>query len=127
LLSLGTGLEEVNQLSDGNDELSFSRSLVQKLAPKASFQLEVAKYCVASLTNCEKVHRDVSEKFPDRIVINDNYFRFNVPQGMSKIGLEEWEKIVDIVSLTEDYMEDPGILDQKKKIAGVLLNPQLAS
>ena len=46
---------------------------------------------------------------------------------MSKIGLEEWEKIGDIVSLTEDYMEHPGILGQKKKIAAVLLNPQLAS
>ena len=46
---------------------------------------------------------------------------------MSKIGLEEWEKIGDIVSLTEDYMEHPGILGQKKKVAGVLLNPQLAS
>ena len=127
LLSLGTGLEEANQLSDGNDELSFSRSLVQKLAPKASFQLEVAKYCVASLTSCEKIHRDVSEKFPDRIFVNGNYFRFNIPQGMSKIGLEEWEKIGDIVSLTEDYMEHPGILGQKKKIAAVLLNPQRTS
>ena len=106
-MSLGTGLEEAIQLSDGNDNLSegVSHSLLQKLAPKASFQLEVAKYCIASLTSCEKIHRDVSEKYPDRIVPNGNYFRFNVPQGMAKIGLEEWKKIGDIIALTEDYMD----------------------
>ena len=129
LLSLGTGLEKANQLSDGNDELSeeFWRSLLKKLAPQASFQLEVAKYCVASLTSCEKIHRDVSEKYPDRIIPNGNYFRFNVPQGMSKIGLEEWKKIGDIVALTEDYVDHGEILDRKKTVARVLLNPQLAS
>jgi len=126
LLSLGTGLEEAIQLSEGDDEL-FSRSLLQKLAPQASFQLEVAKYCVASLTSCEKIHREVSEKYPDRITPNRNYLRFNVPQGMSKIGLEEWKKVGDIIALTEDYMDHGEMLERKKTIARVLLNPQLAS
>lgn len=128
LLSLGTGLEDAIQLSEGNDKVSqgFSRSLLQKLAPQASFQLEVAKYCVASLTSCEKIHREISEKFPERIVPNRNYFRFNVPQGMSKIGLEEWKKVGDIIALTEDYMDHGEILEQKKTVARVLLNPQLA-
>jgi len=129
-LSLGTGLEEAIQLSDGNDELSgepWRSKLIKTLAPHASFQLEVAKYCVASLTSCERVHRDVSEKFRDRIVPNANYFRFNVPQGMSKIGLEEWKKIGDIVALTVDYMDHGEILDRKKTVARVLLNPRLAS
>jgi hypothetical protein len=128
LLSLGTGLEAANQLSDGNDELSegWTRSLLQKLAPQASFQLEVAKYCVASLTSCEKVHRDVSEKYPDRVVPGRNYFRLNVPQGMSSIGLEEWRKIGDIIALTEEYMDHGEILERKKTIAKVLLKPQLA-
>ena len=129
LLRLGTGLEDAIQLSDGNDELSegFLRSLLQKLAPQESFQLEVAKYCVASLTSCEKIHRDVSEKYPDRIRPNDNYFRFNVPQGMSKIGLDEWKKLGDIVALTEEYMDHGEILERKKTIARVLLNPHLTS
>jgi hypothetical protein len=129
LLSLGTGLEEAIQLSEGNDEPSegFSRSLLQKLAPGASFKLEVAKYCVASLTSCEKIHREVSEKYPDRITPNGNYFRFNAPQGMSKIGLEEWKKVGDIVALTEDYMDHGEMLERKKTVARVLSNPQLAS
>jgi len=129
LLSLGTGLEQAIQLVDGSDELpeGVLRGLPQKLAPQASFQLEVAKYCVASLTSCEKIHRDVSEKYPDRVVPNGNYFCFNVPQGMSNIGLEEWRKIGDIVSLTEDYMDHGEILDRKKTVARILMNPQTAS
>ena len=129
LLSLGTGLEEAIQLSEGNDELSdgFSRLLLQKFAPQTSFQFEVAKYCVASLTSCEKIHREVSEKYPERIVPSRNYFRFNVPQGMSKISLEEWQKVGDIIALTEDYMDHGEMLEQKKTVARILLNPQLTS
>ena len=128
LLSLGTGLEGAIQLSEGNGELSqgVSRSLLEKLAPQTSFQLEIAEYCVASLTSCEKIHREVSEKYPERIVPNRNYFRFNVPQGMSKIRLEDWKKVGDIISLTEDYMDHGEILERKKTVARVLLNPQLA-
>jgi hypothetical protein len=100
-LSLGTGLEAAIHISEGNDE-GWSHLLLQKLAPHASFQLEVAKYCVASLTSCEKVHRDVSEQYPDHIIPGRNYFRFNVPQGMYNIGLEEWRNIGDILALTED-------------------------
>jgi Patatin-like phospholipase len=119
LLSLGTGLEAAIQLND-------PRSLLRRLAPQAAFQLEVAKYCIASLTSCEKTHRDVAEKYPDRVVPGKNYFRLNVPQGMSNIGLEEWRKIGDILALTEDYMDHGEIREHKKTIARFLLNPQLA-
>jgi hypothetical protein len=30
------------------------------------------------------------QKFSDRIIVDENYFRFIVPQGLSEIGLEEW-------------------------------------
>jgi Patatin-like phospholipase len=129
LLSIGTGLEEANQLSEDGHVRSggFSGSLLQTVAPVVSFKLEVARYCVASLTSCEKIHRDISEKYPDRIVPHRNYFRFNVPQGMSKIRLDEWEKLGDIRALTEEYMDHGDILEQKKTVARFLLNPQLAS
>src|SRR5579859_1178712 len=67
LSSLGTSLEQAIQLVDGNDELpeGVLWGLLQKLAPQASFQLEVTKYCVVSLTSYEKIHQDVSEKYPD--------------------------------------------------------------
>jgi Patatin-like phospholipase len=126
LLSIGTGLEKAIQLSDGDENSSeCSARLLQILAPKASFQLEVAKYCVASLTSCEKTHRDVSSQPPDRIVPHKNYFRFNVPQGMSEIGLEEWKKIGDIIALTESYMDHGEMEEQKLKVANLLLNPQV--
>jgi len=130
LLSIGTGLEAANQLSEGvggESSKGFARSLLRKLAPRKSFQVKVAEYCVASITSCEKIHREVSEKYPDRITPNGNYFRFNAPQGMSHIGLEEWKKIGDIIALTEDYLDHGEMLEHKKTVARVLLNPQLAS
>jgi len=128
LLSIGTGLEKSIQLSyaeDGSSE-GYRKFLLQKLAPSASFQLEVARYCVASLTSCEKIHRDVSEQFRDRVIPHVNYFRFNVPQGLSDTGLDEYKKVGDIIALTENYMEHGEMDEQKKTVAKILLNPQLA-
>lgn len=96
------------------------------LAPKVSFELEVARYCVASLMSCEKIHRDVSSHFPDRISPYKNYFRLNVPQGMSKINLDEWKKFGDIIALTENYMEHGEMKERKVAIANILLNPRTA-
>ena len=125
LLSIGTGLEKAKKLSNGSSE-PYSW-LLSKLVPKKSFKLDVAKYCVDCLTSCEKSHHDACSKFPDRIIVNANYFRFNVPQGLSEIGLEEWDKIGDVVDLTETYM-DHGDMERKKlAVANLLLNPQTAS
>lgn len=124
LLSIGTGLEKAKKLSDGSSE-SYSW-LLSKLVPKTSFKLDVARYCVDCLTSCERSHHDACSKFPDRIVFDKNYFRFNVNQGLSEIGLEEWEKIGDVIDLTERYM-DHGDMERKKlAVANLLLNPQSA-
>jgi hypothetical protein len=113
LLSIGTGLEEAIQLGDGSQP-----------SPNTSFKLEVAKYCVECLTSCEKIHHDVCTKFSDRILVDENYFRLNVPQGISSIGLEEWEKIEDLRDLTEKYMEQGDMERRKQTMANLLLNPQ---
>ena len=127
LLSIGTGLEKAIQLNhDDESSPEIRTQLLRMLAPRESFQLDVAKYCVASLTSCEKIHRDVSSQFPDRIIPYKNYFRLNVPQGMSEIGLEEWKKIGDIIALTETYMDHGEIEGRKISIAKLLLNPQTA-
>jgi hypothetical protein len=129
LVSIGTGLEDAIQLDDGGHGLSqgLLRWAVDKGLPERSFKIDVAEYCVASLTSCEKMHHEVSHKYPDRIFPNRNYFRFNVPQGMSKIGLEEWKKLEDMVALTRSYMKHGDIVDRKQTIARVLLNPKVAS
>jgi predicted acylesterase/phospholipase RssA len=127
LLSIGTGLEKAIQLSQDHEiSPECHAQLLRMLAPKEFFQSEVAKYYVASLTSCEKVHRDVSSQFPDRIAPYKNYFRLNVPQGISEIGLEEWKKIGDIIALTESYMEHGEMEEWKITIAKLLLNPQVA-
>jgi hypothetical protein len=38
-----------------------------------------------------------------RLNIHGSYFRFDVPQGMSTIGLEDWEKLKDMIALTTQY------------------------
>ncbi|KID81420.1 Ankyrin repeat-containing domain protein [Metarhizium guizhouense ARSEF 977] len=125
LVSLGTGLEDPIQLRDQNGQVkdSFVRKLFQKAAPRQAFQIAVAEYCVKSLTSCETVHQRLNED-PARHGLADSYFRLNVPQGMSQIGLEEWNKMNDIKSLTIPYMETGDCYRMKQKIAKVLLNPQ---
>ena len=122
LLSIGTGLEKAIQLGDA--ESPPYSWIFGKLAPKASFKIEVLRYCVDSLTSCETIHQDVCSKFPERIKVEENYFRFNVPQGLSEIGLEEWKKIGDVIDLTEKYMEQGDIEKRKLTVADLLLNPK---
>jgi hypothetical protein len=125
LLSIGTGLENAIQLSDENQTSTESYDwLLGKLDPQAPFKLKVAHYCISSLSSCEIVHNNVCLHYPDRIKDEENYFRFNVPQGMSEIGLEEWEKISDVIALTETYMEQGAMERRRLKVANVLLNPQ---
>jgi hypothetical protein len=127
LLSIGTGLEKAIKLSDGNESSSeIYGQLSHMLTLKTSFQLEIANYCVASSISCEKIHRDISSQFPDRITSYKNYFRLNVLQGISDVGLEEWKRVGDIIALTESYMEHEEIKERKIIIAKLLLNPQMA-
>jgi hypothetical protein len=127
LLSIGTGLERAIQLSYTDESSPELRArLLYLFAPKASFQQGVAQYCIDSLTSCEKIHRDLSSKFPDRIAPYENYFRLNVSQGMCEIGLEEWKKIGDIIALTQNYMEHGEMEKWKTSIVRILLDPQVA-
>jgi hypothetical protein len=119
LVSIGSGLEKPIQLDykAGKDSRSW---LLNKLDPKSSFKLELAKYCVDSLTSCEKIHQAVSSNYPDRIAVDRNYFRWNVPQGLSNIGLEEWMKVGDVVALTDSYMGQGDMKIRKIMVARLL-------
>jgi hypothetical protein len=64
----------------------------------------------------------------DKDLLNgDYYFRLNVPQGMSTIGLDEWNKVEDIIALTISHMQRPERVKPKLNIAKLLRRPQLAS
>ena len=122
LVSLGTGLEDAIQL--GGKKRSFAKSLMKKGLPK-QFRIAVAEYCVECLTSSDRVHRRLAEE-GEVYGIGGKYFRFNVPQGMSKIGLEEWEKIGDMITLTRNYMKGDA-RTSRETVARLLLEPRLAS
>jgi hypothetical protein len=125
-VSLGTGLEDPVQLVNQTDDRTLARSMFKLVASGRSAQLDVAEYCVSALTSCERIHRKLNEH-PATFAQEGNYFRVNVAQGMSKIDLEEWKKIPDMVALTKDYMENDGdVLRRKQKIAELLLQEAIA-
>jgi hypothetical protein len=49
------------------------------------------------------VDREVAE-CQDRHNLHRNYFRLNVPQGMRAIGLAEWDKLKQMIAITNRHM-----------------------
>ena len=90
LISIGTGLEEPLQLNDDKPEKipQMVSVILQKTSSKLLHVAAVAEYCVRCLTSCELVHREVAEHYER---FTSEYFRLNVPSGVSKIGLDEWD------------------------------------
>ena len=72
------------------------------------------------------VHREIAEH-PDQGILDCNYFRLNVPQGMGTIGLAEWDKLRNMIALTNRYMEHGEMKEPKRKMANLLRYPQRAS
>ena len=126
LVSIGTGLEDALSLNDNSRAVSgIAQTLLQNTSPRHAFQLAVAKYAVRCVTSCELVHRELSQGGHN--ISEGNYFRLNVPQGMSSIGLAEWDKLEDIIALTEAYMDHGETKKSKRRIAELLQDPQRAS
>jgi predicted acylesterase/phospholipase RssA len=123
LVSLGTGLESAMQF--GDKEKTVERWLLDKVLPTQSRLIDVAKYCVNCLTSSEKVHRRLCED-GEMYGIEGVYFRFNVPQGMSKVGLEEWDKTGDMTTLTKNYMRADA-RSSRDAVARILLERWLPS
>jgi hypothetical protein len=127
LISIGTGLEGPLQLKDKNTKLpELAQTLLNNTSPRRAFQLAVAEYAVQCLTSCEMVHREIAEH-PERDILEGHYFRLNVIQGMSSIGLDEWDKLKAMIALTDRYMQHGEIKEPKRKIANLLRFPQRAS
>lgn len=126
VVSIGTGLEEALQLNEESQQLpGFVEAVLRKTSPILAFKVAVAEYCIQCLTSCELTHREVADN-PERMILDGNYFRLNVPQGMSKIGLDEWDKLGDMIALTNSYMTHGEIMKTKQSIAKLLQDPQLA-
>ena len=124
LISIGTGLEDALQLNDTTKEVpKVVQSLLQNTSPGHAFKFAVAEYAVKCVTSCELVHREISEHC-DKDILEGNYFRLNVPQGMATIGLAEWDKLGDIIALTNQYMYHGDMKKRKQRIAELLQDPQ---
>jgi predicted acylesterase/phospholipase RssA len=127
VVSIGTGLENPLQLNDEPTQLSsLAHFFLENTFPKNLFKLAVAEYAVRCLTSCEMIDREIAER-PHRHVLDGNYFRLNVPQGMGAIGLAEWDKLKQMIALTNRYMEHGEMRDRKQKMANLLRHPERAS
>jgi predicted acylesterase/phospholipase RssA len=121
LVSLGTGLEDSIRLGDGTEGgKGWKRTFIGKIAPKTNFDIEVAEFCVDLLTSSETVHRKLKKR-AESLGIVGSYFRFNVPQGMSQIRLDEWTKVEDIIASARDYMDNDEV-EAKTNVAKILLD-----
>lgn len=126
LLSIGTGRESPLQLADQATVLPrMVRTILGKTSRRFAYGAAVAEYCVKVVTNCEQIHRELTER-RNEFALNRNYFRLNVPIGMSQIGLDEWQELRTMMALTESYMCGE-MLEQKQRIASLLLHPELPS
>jgi len=83
-----------------------------------------AQELVTLSTNSEDTHNKMSKianshdhrlQFP--------YFRFNVPSGMDKIGLEEWKKQLKMGALTWGYLSRDEVKREVDKCVESLFNP----
>jgi patatin-like phospholipase/acyl hydrolase len=126
LISIGTGLEEALQLHDSKAVPGVIQSLLLNTSPAHAFKLAVAEYAVNCITSCELIHREVAERC-DREILEGNYFRLNVSQGMSAIGLDEWDKLGTMIALTNRYMDSGDKKREKRRIAKLLHDPHCAS
>ena len=126
LISIGTGLEDALALNDNSNAIpKVAKTLLKNTFGKHAFKLAVAEYAVRCVTSCELVHRELSQD-SGHDLLQGNYFRLNVPQGMSGIGLAEWDKLEDMVALTDAYMDHGEIKKKTRKIADLLQDPRRA-
>lgn len=93
LVSIGTGQKDLIQLHEAASLFWFKDRTGLSIAPALA---EIA-------TDCENAHDEVTLS-----ALDDNtahlYYRFNVPQGMQRIALDEWKKADDIRTYTDKYM-----------------------
>lgn len=127
VVSLGTGLEEALRLNDASKEVpEVAQTLLENTFPAHGFKLAVADYAIKCLTSCELIHREVAEHC-EREILQGNYFRLNVTQGMSSIGLAEWDKLKEMIALTNRHMDSGDKKREKRRIAELLRYPERAS
>ena len=93
LVSIGTGQQNLIQLQHAASMFWLKDRLGLSIAPVLG---EI-------VTDCENTHDEVLLSHLDNNA-RDQYYRFNVPQGMQQIMLDEWAKKDDIKTYTDNYL-----------------------
>jgi hypothetical protein len=87
--------------------------------PKAfgSYPKMIAKTLISMVTETEKTARKFSR---DKIQLNGRYFRFNVPNGLDDVAMEDSKSKNTIIAVTDRHLEDQDTF-MKMKACGELL------
>ena len=93
LVSIGTGQKDLIQLHRAASMFWF----------KDRSGLSIAPVLGEIITDCENTHDEVLLSYLENNA-RDQYYRFNVPQGMQQITLDEWAKKDDIRTYTDKYL-----------------------
>ena len=93
LVSIGTGQKDLIQLDRAASMLWF----------KDRSGLSIAQVLGDIVTDCENTHDEVLLSYLENNA-KDQYYRFNVPQGMQQVMLDEWAKKDDIKTYTDKYL-----------------------
>lgn len=72
-------------------------------------------------TDTERIEKEFAQDHSE-LFENNRYFRFNVPDGLDKIGLEKVSKIDLIVNITQDYLARDVVHERIHTCAGSLDN-----
>ena len=109
LVSIGTGQKDLVQLHRAASMFWF----------KDRSGLSIAPILGQIVTDCENTHDEVLLSYLEANA-RDLYYRFNVPQGMQEVMLDEWEKSDDIKTYTDKYLRqnqtEQDLLDCVKRL-----------
>jgi hypothetical protein len=102
-LSLGTGTR--------------SRNLESSDANSASFLISLAKNIKDIAVDTEAVHQRTKHMFDN---YPRTYFRFNVPDVAATVGLADWEKMGDLRTTTEEYLQEEAVSSGIDEVVDIL-------
>lgn len=110
IVSIGTGKLPIISLE--------KQSVIGNIIP-----LKIARALTKIATDTEDAHQGLKFRFKSRPNV---YFRFNVDEGMQDVTLDEWNKLDDVMSHAEKYMESEDVRQELEGSVKVLVERKTA-
>jgi hypothetical protein len=73
-------------------------------------------------TQTENTERVFAQRHRDLLDRDQRYYRFNVEQGLQKVGLEEYERQGEIIDATAKYLNDHQLVRKQFRDCAINLN-----